>query len=606
VHLSTRFLLASTQVTSKFFFGGVFGLHRIYEEAFMPLILVSPYRKIVAAIQSITGFLNAWGFNNSNAVLGKGTVASTNDDLVPNGILTNSRWLQVATHTNHSLAIRADGTLWAWGANASGQCGTGNTSGTNAGSNVIVTPVQIGTDTDWAWVSVGVEHSAAIKKDGTLWTWGYNNLGQLGKGHATIIGSNYAPAKIGTATDWKEVHCSYHGNVALKTDGTIWTWGFNYSGMLGQGTTQYVPQHYSPFQLPGEWISVGARYGHMAAVRKDGTIWTWGNNSDGQLGTNDTNNRLSPTQVQTGTDWKKIYVGFFNNFAIKNDGTIWSWGRNGYGELGKGANSSSMNNYIPVQVPNFVNPLLIAPGQSFTGLIAEDGRMYTVGLNGNGQLGTGDKVNSATFKNVGTFAKWLNLVCGWMHSFGMPEFYATWNPLDKDAGMTLSNGNLNTSSGGGNGVRSTISKTTGKWYYEAKVTAAPGNSVIVFGIADKNLGLNWFWNTSPAASKRYYVGMYSAQASRYFDGTQDVMIPGNITIAANDVIGVAFDLDNKKIEFFKNGVKIGEANSIVAGIQYYAFTSDGSSGSVQQATTNFGATPFVYPIPQGYKAFGSE
>jgi alpha-tubulin suppressor-like RCC1 family protein len=222
------------------------------------------------------------------------------------GALTT--WLKVAAGYYQSAAIKTDGTLWAWGRNSYGQLGVGDT--TNRSS-----PVQIGALTTWSIITSGKEHFAAIKTDGTMWSWGgsYSNYGQLGLGNTTSVSS---PTQIGALSTWSNVsagqdkHC-----LAIKTDGTLWTWGRNYHGQLGQGTTT---DRSSPVQVGAltTWLRIaGGRY-HSMAIKTDGAMWAWGHNQYGQLGQGDTSHRSSPVQIGALTTWSKIAGGGFFCTAI--------------------------------------------------------------------------------------------------------------------------------------------------------------------------------------------------------------------------------------------------------------------------------------------------
>ena len=198
------------------------------------------------------------------------------------------------------------GTLWTWGCNGSGQLG----------NNTIITgssPVQV-PGTQWTKVSSGNQHTAARKSDGTLWTWGNNN-GQLGDN--TIIRRS-SPVQV-PGTQWTEVSAGNGHTAARKFDGTLWTWGQNYGpgesgGRLGDGT---VVSRSSPIQVPGtQWTEVSGGGGHTAARKSDGTLWTWGYNSNGQLGNGTDIQRSSPVQVP-GTQWAEVSGGGNHTAARK-------------------------------------------------------------------------------------------------------------------------------------------------------------------------------------------------------------------------------------------------------------------------------------------------
>ena len=199
--------------------------------------------------------------------------------------------------------------LWTWGYNGLGQLGTNNTTSYSSP----VTTVAGGTN--WKQVASVSQHTAAIKTDGTLWTCGYNGFGQLGTNNTTSYSSPVTT--VGGGTNWKQVAGGYYQTVAIKTDGTLWTWGYNGYGQLGTNNSTY---YYSPVTTVGggtNWKQVAGGYTHTAAIKTDGTLWTWGYNSAGQLGTNDTTSYSSPvTTVAGGTNWKQVAGGYFHTVAI--------------------------------------------------------------------------------------------------------------------------------------------------------------------------------------------------------------------------------------------------------------------------------------------------
>ena len=220
-------------------------------------------------------------------------------------------------------AIKTDGTLWMWGYNEYGQLGTNNRTTYNS-------PVQtVSTATTWKQVSTCVGTTAAIKTDGTLWTWGYNAYGQLGNN--SILSRSSPGLTVAGGTTWRQISLSQQHAAAIKTDGTLWTWGINDVGQLGTGNYTYRS---SPGQIAGggtTWRQVSG----CAAIKTDGTLWLWG--------ANDGRTYLTPVQVSGGgTNWKQVAdTGYaFSDSqctaAIKTDGTLWCWGSNRFGQLGDG------------------------------------------------------------------------------------------------------------------------------------------------------------------------------------------------------------------------------------------------------------------------------
>jgi alpha-tubulin suppressor-like RCC1 family protein len=323
-----------------------------------------------------------WGINTSGQ-LGTGSTTSVTSPGTVLGI--GQTWLQVSAGQGHTAAVKTDGTLWTWGNNSKGNLGSGTTTATSS-------PVTVaGGGTTWSSVSAGYQITAAIKTDGTLWTCGYNNYGQLGN-NSTVNTSSFATT-AGGGTTWSQVSVygtSFSGLLAaIKTDGTLWTCGYGTGGGLGNGSTANTS---SPGQVAGggtNWAQVSCGYNAFtAAVKTDGTLWTCGYNAVGQLGNGSTTNTSSPGTVSGGgTTWSQVSCG--GNFiaAIKTDGTLWSWGQNGSGQLGTG------------NFTNYSSPVTIAGGgttwkQVSTGqlggaAVKTDGTLWTWGRGTAGLLGNG-------------------------------------------------------------------------------------------------------------------------------------------------------------------------------------------------------------------------
>ena len=308
------------------------------------------------------GSLWAWG-ENDYGQLGDGTDSNNayrptwpNTVTAPKRIGTDSNWVYVATSKTHTMAIKADGSLWAWGRNASGQLGDGTT--TNR-----LTPIRIGVDTNWGHVSATMGHTVAIKTDGSLWAWGNNEVGQLGDGTTT---NRLTPVRIGTDTNWAYTsvggqargltHPPTAYTLAIKTDGSLWSWGDNLYGQLGDGTNtgRLTPARVGS---ASNWEFVGTGDYHNLGIRTDGSLWAWGMNENGQLGDSTTTNRLAPVQIGTNVDWVHVAAGRYHSTAIRTDGSLWAWGYNALGQLGDGSMQETQLN--PVKVMDNVK---LSPG----------------------------------------------------------------------------------------------------------------------------------------------------------------------------------------------------------------------------------------------------
>lgn len=296
----------------------------------------------------------------------------------PQQVGTLLTWRKVAAGEAHSLAIRQDGRLWAFGASSSGQAGTGST------SKGITTPFPVGTATDWLTVAGGGAHSIALKTNGTLWSWGSNASGQLGIGSYV---RNTTPVQVGTAT-WSDIAAGTSHTLAIQTDGTLWAWGANANGQLGDGTTT---NQNVPVQIGSDtnWTKVSAGSRHSAAIRADGTLWAWGANEEGQLGDGTTEQRIIPVQIGSATNWTDVCAGGAHTSALRTNGTLWTWGTNLNGQLADGSN-----------VPRRLTPLQVTDIQSWsylprgggmsacTMVVGQGGGLLAAGDSSTGMLGS--------------------------------------------------------------------------------------------------------------------------------------------------------------------------------------------------------------------------
>jgi len=222
------------------------------------------------------------------------------------------------------------GNLWTWGNNSSGRLGD------NTAPNRSTPVTTLAGGANWKQVFAGVNNTVAIKTDGTLWTWGYNITGQLGDN--TTTDRSTPVTTFAGGTNWKQVSAGNLHTLAIKTDGTLWTWGSNAYGQLGDNTSTNRSIPVTTFAGGTNWKQVACGQIHTAAIKTDGTLWTWGRNSSGQLGDNTTTQRQTPvTTFAGGTNWKQVSAGSLHTLAIKTDGTLWTWGRNNSGQLGDNA-----------------------------------------------------------------------------------------------------------------------------------------------------------------------------------------------------------------------------------------------------------------------------
>ncbi|WP_257449697.1 RCC1-like domain-containing protein [Archangium lipolyticum] len=286
----------------------------------------------------------------------------------PPPVTPSPRLLKLDASGGHALHVRADGTVWGWGYNHHGQLGPA-TSEPRVRSPVKVTGLSGVTS-----VAAGGAYSLALRQDGTVWSWGYNSNGQLGDG--TLVNRS-TPAQVSGLSGVVSVTAGNGFALALRDDGTVWSWGEGYSGQLGNGTTG---QRSTPDQVPGlsRVVAVAAGYGYALALRDDGTVWSWGENFEGQLGDGTTTQRSTPAQVVGLSGITALAAGDAHSLALRNDGTVWSWGYNYSGQLGDASNTQRLT---PVQVQGLTGATVLTAGGQSSLALRGDGSVWLWGNN---------------------------------------------------------------------------------------------------------------------------------------------------------------------------------------------------------------------------------
>ena len=377
-------------------------------------ILDEWYDQAVAGTQGdYSGVKGLWAWGTRNYGVLADNKGSGPDVTTPLEI-PGTTWATLANHGasgSNQGAVRSDGTLWIWGANSVGVLGQNQI---DSGLDGASSPIQIGTGTDWSTFALGYGQNTALatKTDGTLWVWGRNRHGELGQnqGQSNNNNSYSSPTQMGTGTDWATGEGKIAGvnmsQFAIKTDGSLWSWGYNAGGYLGQNE---LTSRSSPVQISGTWSTLmKGGYASQAAINTDGELFTWGYNRYGQLGNNlghgsATGSLSSPTQIP-GT-WSAVANSMENMIATKTDGTIWGWGDNGQSELGQNETTQRSS---PTQVPGSWAtgfPKIGSNGNCSTA-IKTDGTFWSWGKNESGQLGQGNTTSYSSPVQVGTDTSW--------------------------------------------------------------------------------------------------------------------------------------------------------------------------------------------------------
>ena len=282
-----------------------------------------------------------------------------------------------------TCGIQSDGSLWCWGDNYSGELGTGDTISHS-------TPTRVGSEDDWASVSVGLWYACGIKTDQSLWCWGRNFDGDLGFPGGQVN----SPTHVGSAS-WLHVSAASAFTCGVQTGHTLWCWGDNGSGNLGTGdtTTRTTPTQVG---ADDDWKQPSASNGNSdntCATKLDGTLWCWGDNLAGQLGLGDTIGRLIPTQVGSDDMWTRVSTGGRHTCAAEVDHSLWCWGLNSSGELGLGNTS---NRSVPVQVGTLTHWTGIDVDGAHSCSLRLEHTLWCWGSSADGELGVGNRIDDTS------------------------------------------------------------------------------------------------------------------------------------------------------------------------------------------------------------------
>ena len=370
------------------------------------------------------GNLWTWGSDLYGQV---GNGATTGDVTTPAEITAGTTYTHIAAGYGHSLAIDADGNLWAWGRDHHGQVGNG------APTSNVTAPAQITTGTTYTHVAAGAYHSLALDADGNLWTWGYDGDGQVGNGATT--GDVTTPAEITTGTTYTNIAAGYGHSLAIDADGNLWTWGWDYYGQVGNGTPT------GNVTAPAQ-ITTGTTYTHVAsgavhslALDADGNLWTWGYDGDGRVGNGaPTGDVTAPAQVTTDTTYTTVAAGYYHSLALDADGNLWAWGNDNDGQVGNGAPTGDVT--APAQITSEPTYTHVAGGAGHSLAIDADGNLWAWGDDDYGQVGNGAPTGDVTAPaQITSHTTYTRVAAGGSHSLALDADGNLWAWGNDDYGQ---------------------------------------------------------------------------------------------------------------------------------------------------------------------------
>lgn len=428
---------------------------------------------------------------------------------------------------DHSMLLDKTGKIYVSGSNRYGQLGDGHyfdfESGIYYDSNVFK-PVDAG-DLKFRYVNASIYSAAAIAFDGTLYTWGQNGFGQLGQSGVGVYGGVYTPTKVND-DKWAKVKGRASTMVGIHTDGTLWSWGRNSDGALGIGDTD-IESVATPGQIGTDrWIDCTAGYYHAAAVKADGTLWAWGQNSQHQVDKSSASAVAAPEQIGADTDWTQVVAGLKMTAALKADGTLWTWGNNAESALGRA--TADGYDAEPMQVLDHVAQFAV--GDMHVLAVKDNGRLWGWGYNLHGELADGTQTNVAVPTQIGS-AQWEMVACGSYHSMGVQIdgslWVWGWNRYgqlglgDDDNRLTLTECTYDPGDGAVQGIAADAKVTVFPTVVDATVNVSADStieSVAVYGANGAKLGFKQVGaqstrlNVSHLAAGTYFVVVKGASS----------------------------------------------------------------------------------------------
>ena len=317
--------------------------------------------------------LHCWGSNANGRTGLNNTVSYTPMPVEVDG---GGNWKEIAAGFTHTCGIKVDDTLWCWGQNDSGRTGL-NIAGP---SNTLV-PTQISGGGSWKDVAIGFQGSCGIKSDDTLWCWGYNANGSLGSG--TSGGSYLVPNQVSGGGNWISVSLGDYHTCGIKSDNTLYCWGSNGSARTGLNTTAGEALVPTPVSGGGTWKSVSADESHTCGIKQDDTLWCWGSNANGRTGLSTAGgSTLVPTEVSGGGAWDRVQASYNSTCAIAQGGAMYCWGEN----TSTGLNIGSGDTLVPTILPSSDTWNDISAGKSTYCAISVSSQLWCWGINSDLEL----------------------------------------------------------------------------------------------------------------------------------------------------------------------------------------------------------------------------
>lgn len=360
--------------------------------------------------------------------------------------LTVTAWTELSVGALQACGLQSDHTAWCWGADDYGQAGLADNLAT-LGANKM--PTQVGVDSDWVSITAGDFHTCGIRGNGTAWCWGSNEFDQLGtSANEGTTTPNPVPSQLGTATDWTQLSAGHDHTCGVRTEHTLWCWGWDNDGQLGiptdGGTTTPDPVQVG---TDTDWVQVSAGGWHTCALKVDQTLWCWGANDFGQLGValDAGTNTPQPVPQQVNGSWATVAAGDRHTCATRTDGTLWCWGRNTQGQLGDPANlGTDAANPDPRQVGTDIDWAGSGPGEEHTCALKTDGTTWCWGDDTFGETGVATDGPTTAPTQLGTAATWSELTAGWGSSCGLSTAGSAWCWGNNDAGQLGTSSNIGT------------------------------------------------------------------------------------------------------------------------------------------------------------------